>query len=91
MQSTVEAPSATAAVPLLSGLTTREEYQAERRTAFPSTTSLDWHIRRHKSVLLERGALVFLSGRLLVNPPRFDEVSLELGRQEAVRRGGGLS
>ena len=90
MQSATIEAAAEHAAPLLSELSTREQYQADRQTAFPSATSLDWHIRRHKSVLLEKGALVFLSGRLLVNPPRFDAVTLELGRQEAVRRGGGL-
>ena len=90
MQSATVDTAAEQAVPALSALSTREQYQADRTTAFPSATSLEWHIRRHKRVLLERGALVFLSGRLLVNPSRFDEVSLELGRQEAVRRGGGL-
>ena len=74
----------------MASLITREEYQQDRRTVFPSTTSLDWHVRRYKAALLDGGALVFLAGRLLVNPQRFDEITLELGRQAAQQRRGGV-
>ena len=57
-----------------------------RITVFPSMASLRWFIRKHQSLLLKRGALLIPTGRRkLIHAEIFDEVVLEIGRENAQR------
>lgn len=57
-----------------------------RTTVFPSDESLRWFIRKHQHLLLQRAALIIPTGRRkLINPAIFDEVVMEVGRENALR------
>ncbi|MBU1357643.1 MAG: hypothetical protein KKC79_02315 [Gammaproteobacteria bacterium] len=64
-------------------LKSRSEYQADRSAIFPSTTSLDWFIRRHRARLASAGALAVICGRLLIHQEIFDKSVMEIGRRLA--------
>ena len=50
---------------------------------FPSINSLQGTIRCNRTELIEAGAIVWLGGRLLINPPVFDLTLLDIGRRRA--------
>jgi hypothetical protein len=57
-----------------------ERYRNLGRTeVFPSESSLQWFIRKHKDRLINCGALLAPTSRKLINPPSFDEVVLAVG------------
>jgi hypothetical protein len=62
------------------------EYGAERMHVFPSRTSMTRFLRRHKSPLIEAGALVMICGRWFVEAEKFDCYVLAEGCRAAVRR-----
>lgn len=64
---------------LLSRLITAEEYQAARGHIFPSPTSLQWFMRRHRPALIEKRAILMPTGRLLVDEQQFDDAVLAIG------------
>ena len=65
----------------LSALLKPEQYRSEGRTqVFPSPASLEWFIRKHKSSLLKRGALLSPTKRKLIEPTAFDAVVMEIGK-----------
>ena len=71
----------------VSDLKTRTDYQSARANLFPSSTSLDWYIRRHRQRLSAGGALSIICGRQLIVEARFDELVLEIGQEIAERVG----
>lgn len=67
------------------------DYHAARSHVFPSDTSLDWYLRKHRSALIEAGALLMVAGRWLVQPSTFDTYVLERGTQAARGRVKGVA
>jgi hypothetical protein len=66
----------------LSMLKTPKEYISDGRAhIFPSESSLQWFIRKNKTLLIQSKALLNLTGRTLINSSHFDEVVLEVGTQ----------
>jgi len=46
---------------------------AGRTNIFPTKSSLDWFIRKHRNSLIKTKAIVFPTGRKLISPERFDQ------------------
>ncbi len=65
----------------LNNLKTINEYIQDRRNVFPSKPSIEWFIRKHKSHLLEAGALSMPTGRTLINSEIFDQAVLDIGQK----------
>lgn len=63
-------------------------YRQERCTYFPSDGSLQWFVRRHRTALIERGALVMHAGQWFANADLFDAYVLEESRRAAMKRAG---
>lgn len=63
----------------ISRLVTPAEYQSAREHIFPSISSWQWFNRTHRSTLRLRGALLRLTGRMLVDPDCYDEVVIQVG------------
>lgn len=63
----------------------RSDYQSARCDIFGSTASLDWYIRRHRIHLTQSGALLVISGRLLVDEKSFDIAVIDIGRELAAK------
>lgn len=64
------------------GLQPPHKYQATREAVFPSPTSLQWFIRRHRARLIEADALLQVSRRNLIHPDKFDAEVLAIGQQQ---------
>jgi hypothetical protein len=54
-------------------------YREQREHVFPSKSSLDWFLRKHRAALVRAGALLLLTGRWFVDAPRFDAYLVEHG------------
>jgi hypothetical protein len=68
----------------LNQLRTPKDYISDGRThIFPSETSLRWFIRKNKQKLLERGAVLRLAGRTLVDIETFDKMVCQIGIESA--------
>jgi len=67
-----------AASSALDRLVTPDEYQARRSRIFPSQTSLRWYLRVHRTSLIERGALIRIAGRLMLDSPALDRAVIEI-------------
>ena len=64
----------------LSRLVTPTDYQsAGRGHVFPSATSLQWFMRVHRRELVQRGAVVKIAGRTLIDGERMDAAALAVG------------
>lgn len=50
---------------------------------FPTQDSLRWFVRQHRDELIERGALISITGRLRFHPVLFQQVAIEIGRRHA--------
>lgn len=61
------------------------EYREQRQHIFPSQSSLDWFVRKHRPALVQAGALLMLTGRWFADPPKFDHYMLEAGGRAAQR------
>jgi hypothetical protein len=59
---------------------------ADLKDLFPTLGSLEWATKKHKPEYVAGGALSFLAGRLLLHPPRFRRVSLEIGQRALAER-----
>lgn len=70
----------------LDSLCTVADYAAQRSHIFRSPTAIRWFIRRFRSELVERGALVLLLGAWFVDPVKADQVVADLGRRNAAAR-----
>ncbi|HMM87072.1 MAG TPA: hypothetical protein PKC53_16505 [Azohydromonas sp.] len=64
-------------------LCTVSEYGERRRHIFPTSTSLEWHLRQHKPEWVAAGALLVIAGRRVVNPVLADELVLRAGQAAA--------
>lgn len=69
---------------------TPTDYQTARENVFPSRASLQWFLRSHRRQLIAAGALASVNRRVLIDPPRFDGVVLQIGRQTAGRSFSGM-
>jgi hypothetical protein len=58
---------------ILSFTSTESYRNAGRTNLFPTKASLDWFIRKHRHKLVKDKALVYPTGRRLVQPANFDE------------------
>lgn len=67
------------------GLQLPEQYRAARPNVYPSPDAFRWFVRQHRAALVEAGALVAPTGRLLVSPEAFDRVVLSVGPRRAAR------
>lgn len=52
-------------------------------SAFPTTDSLRWFVRRNRSTLVARGALIIVAGRMRFHPVRFKQAAVEIGQKAA--------
>lgn len=71
---------------LRSALVAWEEYRAANAHIFPSAESWRWFFRQHKGELTQRGAVVFLAGKLLVKPEVMAAALEEIGQRLAKGR-----
>lgn len=70
----------------LAGLVRIQQYQSERSNVFPSVESLRWYLREHRQGLEGASALLYIAGRLWINPQRFDAYVLDAGAEDVRRR-----
>lgn len=70
----------------LSDLHRREALQAANPHIWPSQASFDWWVRKHRAELMDAGALVEISGRVLMHGPRTLQVALAAGSAQAKKR-----
>jgi hypothetical protein len=68
----------------LSRLTTPAAYQAARGHIFPSATSLQWFMRRHRDALLKDHAVLKPAGRFLIDAEAFDKAVIRIGHQTLI-------
>ena len=59
------------------------EYVAKRPIFFPSPSSAEWTVRKHKDELARCGALLIVAGRRIVNGRKFDDAIVSIGQREA--------
>lgn len=59
------------------------EYRSQRRHLFPSPSSLDWFLRKHRSGLVRAGALLLHTGRWFAAIDKFDAYVVDAGTQAA--------
>lgn len=72
----------------ISGLVSILAYQGENEALWPTLASFRWFIRNHRSVLVEKGALLEISGRAFVHVQNFEAVVFAVGRAQAMKSGG---
>jgi hypothetical protein len=58
-------------------------YREERQHVFQSDGALEWFVRRHRALLIARGALVLIGNQWHALPSAFDAVVLDLGAAAA--------
>lgn len=75
----------------LARLVTIEQYQQARAEFFPSVESVRWHMRSLRAQAESSGAVVFINGRLRIDPALYDELVLAAGRLAAAKRRGAAS
>lgn len=63
----------------LARLKTRITYREGHEEIFPSIASLDWFVRKHHVKLKQAKAIYEIGGRILIDPPAFNLVALEIG------------
>lgn len=70
---------------IAASLQTPEQYRAERTHVYPSAESLKWFVRKNRAQLVEAGALLKPTGRVLVKPDAFDRAVVDIGLRRARR------
>lgn len=50
---------------------------------FPTVDSLRWYLRRNRAALVERGAVIIITGRMRFHPVRFKQAAVEIGQKAA--------
>lgn len=53
------------------------------KPAYPTKSSLDWFVRRHRDALAAAGAVIIIAGRMRYHPERFKKAAVEIGRKAA--------
>jgi hypothetical protein len=56
---------------------------------YGSRGSAEWAYRMHRERFIAGGAVFLIAGRLLVHPPSFARVALEIGAEDPARRHSG--
>lgn len=64
-------------------LVTPQEFQDRHPNVFGSVHGVEWFIRRHRSALIEAGALIYLQKRKLIDLEQFRLFALEVSRKVA--------
>lgn len=67
----------------IKGPVSLQTYQRLNGEVFPTEESLRWFIRRHRSELVQSGALVIPNGRKLAVVERFDQTVQAIGERRA--------
>jgi len=67
----------------LANLLDMESYREQRSHVFQSSQSLHWFLRNHRDDLIDAGALIYIAGRKKIEPSRFDECVLAIGKRTA--------
>ena len=62
------------------------QWQLANEHLFPTPVALRWHLDRHRERYEQAGALFMLGGRFVIDPAKFEAVTLEIGRQQAIER-----
>lgn len=57
--------------------------QSSVSATFPSIDSIRWFVRRNRGALVERGALIVVTGRMRFHPGRFKRAAVEIGQRAA--------
>jgi len=78
-----------AAVPVGVGLLRLAVAQAALQHIFETPGSMQWYVRKHKPLLVERGALLLHAGSWYIDAQRFDqavrEIAADAARAQIVR------
>ncbi len=53
---------------------------------FPSTTSFDWYLRKHKAHLVNSGAIFVLRGKWHVIPEKVESAVMDIGSKLAAQK-----
>jgi hypothetical protein len=56
----------------------------EAPEAFPSAHAVRWHLRKHRKLYIEGGAIFMVNGTLYVNPPVFVPIFLKIAAEQAM-------
>lgn len=78
--------TSTAEPPRLNELKPLRDAHPELQDLFPTSGSLEWALRQHKSEYVAGRALFMIAGRLLVQPSAFRAVSLQIGHRALAER-----
>lgn len=71
----------------ISGLMPILAFQGENEDLWPTLASFRWFIRNNRPQLIDKGALLEISGRAFVHVENFKAVVLEVGRAQAKKAG----
>ncbi len=52
-------------------------------STFPTPDSIRWFCRRNRNALVERGALIVVTGRMRFHPERFKQAAVQIGQKAA--------
>lgn len=66
-----------------SGFLLLADYCGSRKLFFPSPTSMEWFVRKHRRALVESGALFMVAGRWLASATEFDAFVIQQGKVAA--------
>lgn len=55
-----------------------DDYVNERSHVFQSMESFRYFLRKHRTLLFERGALLEIGGRILIVAPKFDQCIFDI-------------
>lgn len=70
----------------LAGLISLEEISSRYPRLFAGVESVRWYLRSHRPGLLAEGALLVISGKLMLVPAKFEEYVIKAGQEAAKRR-----
>lgn len=71
----------------IDGLVPILTFQGENEGLWPTLASFRWFIRNNRSQLIEKGALLEISGRAFVHVENFKTVVFAVGRAQAMKAG----
>lgn len=70
-------------LPTLDEFVEIDTLQPDVSATFPTIDSLRWFVRRNRPALVERGALIIVTGRMRFHPARFKAAAVEIGQRAA--------
>jgi hypothetical protein len=74
--------------PPRSGLVNLWDWRASNAHLFPTDISLRWHLRQHRDVYVESGALLEIAGRHVCDPAKMEATLRAVGASVATARKG---